>query len=170
MCRAEVEFLAGNIGLAAHCAEAAVGQADTIPRGSAIKAAAWCWDAAIRLSTPDIDGAEVAARHAFSLATLVEDDDLRLISLQNLAAVAARRGHPQTSGRLLGAIEAWIDSTGYRRTPFEVATHKLLVSSLHAQLGDDITMHVFEGRQLDLEIAADAVLMSDFADGEEMSR
>jgi non-specific serine/threonine protein kinase len=156
--RAEIEYVAGDVSLAAQHSEAAAEAANAIPRGSALLARALCVDAAIRLSTPDIEGAETAAKRAFSLTNSVGDDSLRLISLQNLATVAARRGRARAGARLLGSLEAWRGSTEHRRSSFEEATYRLLLSSLDAQLGADTQKHVAEGRSLALERATDEAL------------
>jgi tetratricopeptide (TPR) repeat protein len=160
--RAEIEFVAGNASLAAGYSEAAAKIANGIPRGSALLARALCLNAGIRLSTPDVDGAEAVARRAFKVTSSIGDDALRLISLQNLAALADRRGRPHAAARLLGAIEAWREATEYRRSAFEQATHDLLLTSLVAQLGDATQTHIVEGKGLPLEAATDDVLSLEF--------
>jgi predicted ATPase len=156
--RAEIEFVAGNVAPAARHSEAAAEHASAIPRGSALLARALCINAGIRLSMADIDAAEAAARRAFRVTSSVGDDSLRLISLQNLAAVAALRGRPRAGARLLGSIEAWRQVTEHRRSPFEEATYKLLLSSLDAHLGADTQAHIAEGRSLTLELATGEAL------------
>jgi non-specific serine/threonine protein kinase len=161
--RAEIEYVAGNVSLAAQHSEAAAEQANGIQRGSALLARALCLHAGILLSTPDIDGAETVARRAFDVTTSVGDESLRLISLQNLAAVAARRGRSRAGARLLGSIETWRRSTEHRRSPFEKAAYKLVLSLLDAQLGADTQRHFAEGGSLTLERATDEVLGGDDA-------
>jgi hypothetical protein len=58
----------------------------------------------------------------------------------------------------LGSIEAWREAAQYPRTSFEEATYKILLNSLHAQLGADTETHIAQGRQLNLESAAQEVL------------
>jgi predicted ATPase/DNA-binding XRE family transcriptional regulator len=160
--RAEIEFVAGDTSLAAKLSEQAVKRADTTPRVPGFLARALCVDAGIRLSTSDIRGGEAAARRAFSVLGRLGNDWLQLLSLQNLAATAIGRGLPQTGARLLGCIEAWREAAEYHRSPFEQATFRLLVASLHAELGADTETHIAEGRRLDLEHAIEEVLSVDF--------
>jgi ATP/maltotriose-dependent transcriptional regulator MalT len=159
--RAEIEFLVGDISLAAaYSAEAARG-ARAIPRGSALLARALCLNAAIRLSTPEGEGGETAAREAFRATSSIGDDALRLISLQNLAARASRRGRPHAAARFLGSLEAWRSATGYHRSAFEEATYRILRSSLHARLGAELETLVAQGGGLTLELATGDVLAID---------
>lgn len=161
---AEIEFVAGNVSLAAVYSEKAVKHASAIARGSALLARALCIDAGIRLSASDIDAGETAARRALHMTSSLGDDELRLISLQNLAALATRRGRPRTGARLLGSIEAWRESTGYRRSPFEAAMYNRVRSSLDEQLGNSVETYVARGRQIPIELAANDALAVDFHD------
>jgi predicted ATPase/DNA-binding XRE family transcriptional regulator len=156
--RAEVEFVAGNVPLAAEYSDIAAEHASAIPRGSALLARALCINAGIRLNMPGVDAAEAAAIRAFRATSSLGDDGIRLLSLQNVAAVAIRRGRPRAGARLLGSIEAWRVASGQRRSPFEEATYRLLLSSLDAQLGAGTQTHIAEGGSITLEVAIDEAL------------
>jgi tetratricopeptide (TPR) repeat protein len=159
--RAEIEFVAGDTMSAAMYSEEAVKRANAYPSGVEFLARALCVDAGIRLSMPDTRNGEAAARHAFSVTSPLGDGELLLISHQNLAAAAIHRGCPDIGARLLGSIEAWRETVEYHRNPFEEATYKLLLTSLHAQLGAEAEAHIAQGRQLNLESAAQEVLSID---------
>jgi hypothetical protein len=65
---------------------------------------------------------ETAALHAFRVTSPLGDDELHLISHQNLAATAICRGCPHTCARLSGSIEARREAAQYQRRPFEEGT------------------------------------------------
>lgn len=161
---AELEFVAGDPLLAAKYSVEAVRLAEAIPRAPEIIAWALCVDAAIRLSTADSRRGKAAARRAFDVVVSLEDTALRLISLQNLAAVAAHSGRWQTGARFLGSIEVWRETAKYQRSLFEEATCKVLIAALHAQLGADTETHMAEGRRLNADVSAAEVLLIDFRD------
>jgi hypothetical protein len=156
--RAEIEFVAGDLARATACSGEVVTEVGAIPRGSALLARALCLHAAIELSSLHGNGGEDLARRALSVTNSVGDDALRLLSLQNVAAAAARYGHPQAGARLLGAVEAWRETTGYRRSRFEEKAREHLLSSLTAQLGGALEMQLGIGKDLPLERAAEQAL------------
>ena len=150
--------MAGNTAVAGEVTAAAVERSTAVPYGTQLLANALCRDACVRLSTSDIDGAEATARRALNVTRDLGDDGLRLLSHQNLAGVAASRGHPEAAARLLGSIEAWCASSGYSRSAFEEATYTLLQASLHIALGAETETHVEHGKRLALNQAMEETL------------
>jgi predicted ATPase len=151
---AEVEHAAGDVKRAARVLEEALARQSVSP-ASALDIAAQSSLACYRLLLGDLDGAESTGKEALGRSR-GRQLYTSYWTIQLLAAVATLRGRPRVAARLMGFVDAWIASGGWRRSLLAQRTYDILNASLREQLSSEqIAMLKADGSTLTLEEATD---------------
>lgn len=126
------------------------------------------WESAMHLALSslergDVDEAHDLARTAAEAAARMGEGWHGARVLLVLARVVAAEGEERLAGRLLGAVETWLEFTGTRPLPDEEVERERLVAELLAGLGEDgLRQAREEGRGIDL---AEALALGTGSDG-----
>jgi hypothetical protein len=92
--------------------------------------------ARVAVAQGDLEGAHALHREALSLANEIGDLLVVALSLEALAAAAARRGAPLRAARMWGAVEKLRETIGSAKSNREHARHEHDVEAARAACGD----------------------------------
>ncbi len=149
-----------------HAGDLAAARAHTAQASESAEEAASYWGRSraalaqgrLGLHSGEIIAATDAAHRALQLATRNEDAITLVDALELLAAIIARRQHPASAVRLLGAAETERARLSYARAGVHTDGHEALLRDLEQQLGADDFARVWaEGERLSV---GDAVALA----------